>query len=555
MTDNINTPQDTQIHKLALSDEYKENAMNKVKKMVKGNKFPPEDVKLEKLEGEILHFQAENMLTILTKVSHKKIGGRIEGPVQVSNESAVNVAMNNEYTRLSQNPNMERTIREVLLNRDDQGFALDNNIIPLPFWKKEFVTYEPCQTCKSTGTVKCHPCAGKGIDQCPRCNGSGMGHCGHCNGAQMIQGPQGNQVQCPVCHGNGHISCTTCNQSGTVQCTTCRSKGITACPNCKGNAWISTIYTQTIEARTAFDYPKNRLPEKIVAMIEKYGVKIREHANIKISEDMLSAVNLYDTEKAKKASEDDRKNNYRIPIIYEVFLPYGHMEYNIKGKNYYTFLFGTQERLIHVSPFLDDLIKNGLRKLSDAAEKRGDVGKNLVQAAEYRTIKEGIFYTTMHSLAKAKTMLMKSNSLGLSSDVAKDIIKDTDTALKNITKKPRITGLILSAIFNIALFCTYFLSPARNMLTALIPNQNLHIIFDLLTLTASTYLGIIIIQIISSAAIKQIIERIGIKKASQPKLGDTLYWTIGLSILSFIGALELSRVTNIFPPFWYINLF
>lgn len=555
MTDDINTLHDTQIHKLALSDEYKDNAMNKVKQMVTGNKFDPEDVKLEKLEGEILHFQAENMLTILTKVSHKTVGGRVEGPMQVSNEHAAKEAVNNAYISLTQDSNLHRTIREVILNRDDQGFAADNNIIPLPFWKKEYVTYDPCQTCKAKGTIKCHPCGGKGLDQCPRCNGSGMGHCGHCNGSQMIQGPKGNQIQCPICNGQGHIACRSCNQSGRVQCATCRSKGITSCPNCKGNAWISTIYIQKIEARTAFDYPKTRLPEKVVAMIEKHGAKIREHANITISEDIESAVNFDDLEKTKQAEEDDRENNYRIPVIYEVFLPYGHMEYNIAGKSYYTFLFGTQERLIHVSPFLDDLIRNGLRKLSDAADQRGDVGDNLIQAAEYRTIKEGIFYTTMHSLGKAKRMLMKSNSLGLSEEIAKDIIKNTDIALKNITKKPRVTGLIFSAVLNAVLLCTYFLSPMRHMLTSFVPNQNLHIVFDLLALATSAYLGVIVIQMMSASAIKQVINRIGIKKTAAPKLEKTLYWTLGLSFVTFMAALELSRIFDMYPALWYTNLF
>lgn len=554
MTNNTNTPQDTEILTLALSEEYKENAMEKVRDMVKGNKFNPEDVKLEKFEGEILHFQAETMLTILTKVSHRQVGGRLQGPMQVSNEPAAKEAMNNEYITLSNDTNMEKTIREVILNRDDQGFALDDNIIPLPFWKKEFVTHDPCQTCKATGSIRCHPCAGKGVDQCPRCNGSGVGHCGHCNGAQMIQGPNGNQVQCPICSGRGHISCTTCNQSGRIQCTTCRSKGVTSCPNCKGNAWVSTVYTQEIEAKTAFDYPRDRLPEKVVALIEKHGVKIREHAKITISETSISSVNFDDKEKEKQADEDN-KNNYRIPVIYEVFLPYGHMEYNINGQSYYTFLFGTQERLIHVSPFLDDLIKNGLRKLLDAAEQRGNVGDNLTQAAEYRTIKEGIFYTTKHSLGKAKALLKKSNSLGLSDNTAKDIIKHTDQALKNITKKPRLTGLILSAILNLTLFCIYFLSPLRTMLTSQVENQTLHLVFDILTLFGVLYLGIVTIQMMSASAIKQIIKRIGIKKTAPPKLGNTLYQTIALSIVSFIIALQLSKTFDLYTPLWYGNLF
>lgn len=556
MTDNIKTPQDTQIIKLALTDEYKDNAMNKVKEMLKGNQFDPDDVILEKMEGEILHFQAENMLTIVTKNSNKKVSGRIEGPILVSNDQAAREAMNNEYISLSKDSNLEKKIREVLLNREDQGFALHNNVIPLPFWKKEFVVYEACHTCKAKGTIICQPCAGKGIDQCPRCNGSGIDHCGHCNGAQMIQGPQGNQVQCPICNGNGHISCRSCGQSGTVQCSRCRSKGITQCPNCKGSAWISMIFVQEIEARTAFDYPRNRLPEKVVAMIEKHGAKIKDHANIEISEDMVSMVNFDDSEKSKMHEEDNKKHNYKIPIIYEVFLPYGHMEYNIAGKSYYTFLFGTQERLTHVSPFLDDVLVNGLRKLSDAAENRGDIVENLLKAAEYRTIKEGISYTTsMHSLSKAKKMLLKSNALGLSNETAVNIIKKTDFILQNITKKPRSIGLVISTIITMGLFCTFFMSPLRNTIASLIPNYNLHIIIDIIYLILSTFLGILSIKMICASTIKKVTKHLNINKISSPRLGNTLYWAILLSIIAFMASLEISRKFSTYPPFWYLNLF
>ncbi|MGH1378466.1 MAG: hypothetical protein ACRBB3_06560 [Alphaproteobacteria bacterium] len=556
MTENIDTPQDTQILKLSLSEEYKDNAMNKVKEMVKGNKLNPEDVTLEKMEGEILHFQAENMLTIVTKNSHKTVSGRIEGPILVDNQQAVIEAMNHEYFSLSSDIKTEKKIREVLLNREDQGFALNNNVIPLPFWKREFVVYEACQTCRAQGSVTCQPCAGKGIDQCPRCNGSGIDHCGHCNGAQMIQGPQGNQVQCPVCNGSGHLSCRTCGQSGSVKCSVCRSKGITSCPNCKGSAWLSVVFVQEIEARTSFDYPKNRLPEKVVAMIEKHGAKIKAHAKIDISQDMVSTVNSDDPDKAKKFEEDNKNNNYIIPIIYEVYLPYGHMEFNISGNTYYTFLFGTQEKLTHVSPFLDDVLRNGLRKLSDAVENRGNLIENLLKAAEYRTIKEGITYTTgMHSLSKAKRMLLKSNPLGLSNETAISIIKNTDFILQNITKKPRNIGLFVSSILSLSLLLIYLMSPLRNIITSHIPNQNLHIIIDVIYFLFSSYMGITSIKMICSSTIKKFTKHLGIKKISSPRLGDTLYWAMLLSSSAFIASLETARRFGSYPPFWYINLF
>ena len=553
MTSDIQPPQDTTIHTLVIDEAYKDDALAQIKKMVKGNKCDPETVTLETFEGEILHFQAENMLTILTKTSHKRVPGRVSGPVAVDNEVAAKSAIANAYHTLSQDRDMERKIRDVVLKRDDQGFGLQDHV-PLPFWKKELVIFEPCLTCRTTGSVKCLPCAGKGVDQCVSCHGSGMRHCTHCNGAQMIAGPNGHTIQCPVCHGHGRTSCPSCHQSGTVPCKTCRSKGITPCPNCQGNAWMSHIHLMEIEARTAFDYPRGKLPEKVVAMIEKHGAKIREHADITISQEEMSTVNIDDDQKAKELEDADKNKDYRIPILYEVFLPYGHAEYNINDKTYYTFLFGTQGRLIHASPFLDDLIKNGIRKLSDAAEFRGDIEENLTYAAEYRTVKEGIFYTALYPLGKAKHLLKKANTPGLSDTAIEKIVSYTDTALRHITKKPRNVGLIFSGILNFILFCVYFLSPARGMILSRMQNQDFHFIFDIFVLFSVLYLGIIMIQTLSFAAVKRVMMRIGISKPAVPKLGKRLYWSAGLSVLLFFLVLEISRRMGI-APLWYSALF
>ena len=545
---------DIQVHKLTIDETYKQKAIDQVKTMVTGNNFNPEDVKLEKFEGEILHFQAENMLTILTKTSHKKVAGRAEGPIVVANEAAAKEAMTKAYLSLSKDRDLERKIRDFILKREDGGFAIDNNKIALPFWKKEFVFFEQCLTCNETGTVKCLPCAGKGIDQCPRCNGLGTRNCNHCNGARTVLGPNGGQVSCPTCNGMGETSCTSCNQSGRIKCKTCRSKGVTTCPSCQGKVWTSNIEILEIEARTAFDYPRDKLPEKVVAMIEKHGAKIREHADIKISQAEFSSVNLDDQEKAKRHADADKNKDYRIPIIYEVFLPYGHVEFNINDKSYYTFLFGTKGRLTHVSPFLDDLLKKGIRKLHDGANSRGDVTKNLKQAAKYRTIKEAITYTATHSLSKAKKMLKKTNKIGLSDASIKDMIIQSDIALKNITRKPRNIGLALAGLFSLASFSAYFILPVRSALTSYLPNQNLHIICDIAALLAITYIGIIIIQATAHSSIKKAMKALGINKSAPPKLGDKLYWNIGICFIIFTVMLETSRQINANTPDWYIKL-
>ena len=547
---------DTAIETMKISEDYKEQALEHIKSLVKGNQCDPESVTLEEFEGEILHFQAENMLNIITKMSNKRVPGLVQGATKVDNEIAAKEAMTKAYLTLADDKNMEKQIRDVILNRPDKGFALDNEVIALPFWKKEFVVPEPCQTCKTTGNVTCLPCSGKGITPCPQCQGSAMSHCTHCNGAQMINGPNGQRIQCPICHGRGKIGCNGCGQSGRIQCKTCRSRGTTVCPNCQGNAWSSVIHTVEIQVRTQFDYPRDKLPEKVVALIERYDNKIKEFAEIKIAEDQESVVNLDDEEKQRQQEVADKRKDIRFPILYEVILPYGHIEYAINGKSYYTFLFGNQASLEHVSPFIDDLIKNGVRKLHDAAELRGDVHENLKMAGEYRTVKEGIVFTASHSLKKARAKLKQANMLGLSDNALNEIILLSDRALKNITKKPRLMGLGFSALLNIALFGAYFLTPIRDKVVGHLPNANLQGLIDGIVFLVAMYIGVMIIQMTANSAIKKTMAMLlpgGIKTAP-PKLGQIAYWNAVMCLAIFVGILFGAPYLGVDSPKWLQQL-
>ena len=550
--------QDTEIHKVEITEEQKQAALDQVKAMIKGNQYDPEDVKLIKFEGEVLHFQAENMLTIFEKITEKEVPGRVQGPVKVEGETHAKQEMHKAYLTLSTDRDVEKKIRDSIIKRDDKGFAFHDQFIEFSFWRKEFVEFKPCHYCNSTGKVQCQPCRGKGQTHCPRCHGSGMDTCSHCRGMQMVMGQNNQKVQCMVCNGTGKTGCNSCNHSGTIKCPTCRSRGFTTCPSCSGNAVTSHIYIMELKARTRFDYPRARLPERVVAIIEEKGAKLAEDAEITVSDAEVSIVNIEDEEKAKLQETEDKKKLHRIPIIYDVVLPYGHAEYEIKGQSYYTFMFGTKTKLIHVSPFLDDLIKNGVRKLHDASELRGDVEDNLIQAAKYRTVREGIFYAATASFGRAQKLLKQRNSLGLSDDTITDIIKQSDIALKHITKKPRQLGLGVAAIVNCALLLIYILTPVRDALTSLAPNYNAIIGIDLIALALFFYISMLSIQMTAQSAVQKTLQKVTQSKkasAATPKLGETLTHHAGISLACYIAIFEILRQLSLNPISWYVSLF
>ncbi len=544
----------TDIQKFEVGPEYKDAALKQIKEIVRGNNCKDEQVKLEAFEGQIVKFTAQTVLKVNTKMSRKVVPGKLSGPVKVESDQDAQNAATKAYKALFNDTDSRRKIRDSLLSRKDKGFSVDGEVVELPFWKKDFVVFQPCHGCKTTGSVKCLPCAGKGMERCPRCGGSGMGHCSHCHGAQMVQGQNNQKVQCPTCHGRGRTSCTSCNQSGVVRCKVCRSTGTTVCPNCNGNAWTSVVHSAGLEARTSFTYPREDLPQKVVQLLDEKGAEIDQDATIEIVQESVHNKPDEDEEDEQKSSPD----YLEVPIKYNVTLPYGHVEYEIKGKSYYTFLFGKNNRLTHVSPFLDDLLKNGLRKLKDAAEERGDVADNLRQAAEYRTLKSVVFLAAKHSAGKAKAILRKNYPIGISEQVIQESVNYADTALKCVTKQPRLIGLGMALAFNLCVFALYVLSPLRALIVGNIGNSSLHPILDFSIVFGLAFIGVVGIQAFAQSELNSVFDKImpDVKKGRpSAKMGQIGLWCYGGSILCFIVLLEVARHLGMGSVAWYNALF
>ena len=548
-----NTGTNAKIKKFDLDESYVENALSQIKEMVKGNQIDPESIKVESCEGEIIHFIAETRLNITTRISKKTMPGRIKGPVQVASEADCNEAFSKEYLTLFADQNMQKEIRNIVLKRDDKGFAQKDLVFQIPTWKKEFVVFEPCGYCRSKGTIQCKKCHGKGIDRCNKCHGTSTIQCTSCNGSCMVQGPQGNTVQCNKCHGQGKIGCTKCMQSGTVQCKKCASKGVTQCTNCQGNAFSSHITIVELEGRCEFNYPAEKLPNKVVALIEEYGEKIKEHASI----ELLDAQNVEVIDEEGEDERDAKHKILKLPIFYNVILPYGHIEFNFNDKTYYTFLFGKQALHSHVSPFMDDLLENGLRKINDAAENRGSVIENLAQAAKYKTLRQAMVLSANMPIRKALTKLSERYPYGFKDETVKGALMNTIKSYQSITKRSVTTGMAAASALSAALVLCYFALPFRGLIANKVPNFSVMGVIDLLALGLIIFLGNTIIKEFAASSLSKALKRIMPKQNFRPKatsLGNAPLINALLSALIFLAVIEASRHMPINTPSWYLSL-
>ncbi|MFP4385690.1 MAG: zinc finger-like domain-containing protein [Alphaproteobacteria bacterium] len=552
------------IEELDIDQNYKDKAFDIIKKLVKGNNYNHDNITLDAFEGKTLRFSAQNLLILNAKQSSKTLPGRYEKATSVDSEQSAASEMKRAYQSIANNQNLEQNILEHAIKREDKCFGkqADNIIIPLPELTKQFVTFQPCPTCKAKGETICLPCNGNKRVTCNRCHGSTEIQCTQCNGARMIPAPgdASNKIQCPTCNGRGLTECVICNNTGFIQCTACAGRGTVQCTNCKGTAWSSLVFTQEVEIQTSFIYPKNKMPENVASVFEGQGATIIEHIDLNINTDPGSIKQWKEQQTQHHGStgqEIAHNGNICIPVLFNVTLPYGMLQFTINEKQYQTLLFGKKALPRQVPPFLDDLIKDGIEKLELAANAQGDVNQNLLAASEYRTLKEGITATATLSLQKAQRKLKKANPYGLSNDAIKTIISRSDRALKNTTQKPRAIGLALVSTLYAIIFAIYLLSPLRSAIMSNIPNSAIHILADITILGAAIYIGMLGIQGIAQKTLQKTMDTIlsNKLKTAPPKLGKTLYWNILSACTIFLIMLETSRHLGSTAPQWYAGLF
>ncbi|MDH5723584.1 MAG: hypothetical protein OEY94_09725, partial [Alphaproteobacteria bacterium] len=331
------------------------------------------------------------------------------------------------------------------------------------------------------------------------------------------------------------------------------SKGVTKCPNCQGNAFASHITIAELQGRCEFNYPDDELPDKVVALIEEYGDKIKEHATIAL----LDEQNVEVIDEGGEDARDAEHKILKLPIFYNVILPYGHIEFNIRDKSYYSFLFGKQALLSHVSPFMDDILQNGLRKIDDAAENRGSVEENLAQAAKYKTLRQAMVLSANMPMRKALAKLSERYPYGFKDETLNAVLMKIAQSYRNITKHSVTTGMAAAWVLSTVLSLGYFALPFRDIIASKAPNLAVMGGIDFLALGLIIFLGNTVIKSFAASSLNKAFKRIIPKQNVKPKaasLGNTSLINALLSAITFLAVIEASRHMPIETPLWYLSL-
>lgn len=552
MTENL----DAKIHKVAVDSAYQEAALSGIRDMVKGNNIDPASVKLNSFEGEILNFQAEMLINVSYSSTKKSAGGKAQGHFAVESESAAQDLMKGEYYAMRGDAGLIDRIIKILTGMPAHGFAKSDMKLALPFWRKSFVVHYGCTSCNKAGKIKCTRCNGSGTYNCPKCFGNGMSSCNTCNGSRTVVDHNRGRIPCYTCNGIGKVSCAGCRQTGRITCMGCGGRCQIQCSKCTGSGWMSMIHDMYIEGMTKFNYPKERLPARVVQLIEKLKDKLAHHAQIRVAPYQPSLMNAQNPNIQTKDKNADDDNALQIAVLYDVILPYSNLSFDIGSKSYYAFLFGTKGIVDHSSPFLDEALSEPLRKLNDISENRGSPIDALKMVASYRTSREALLLVIQHAQSKATKELLKNNYIGLSYETAKKLIQLADSAINKVTHKMRTAGLVVGVIATTATMITYFLSPLRiaflNILSPVIPS----VLIDFGFIFVAVYLGLLTIQATIGESIKSLYQRIMPKNPPrQPntKLGKQIYTHIACSVTALGGILEGGRQNGFKVPEWYLD--
>lgn len=537
-----------------LGPNYADPALAKIREAVRGNGLKPETISLIGVKGQTAAFDAKVSMVLRTRTIEKIVGGKKNTGEKVDGPNGMRIAIDKERLRILGSEETLNQIKKQVMERKDMGLGTRNEVMKLPLLTREYVRHQPCLNCGAQGQTHCQRCGGRGHETCSRCHAQGMEVCTQCRGAQLMFNGTTN-VPCNKCNGQGRTPCQACNQMRKIPCNICQTKGMIVCQTCKGLAWHSYITTAEMDVLCTSAFTREQVPKRLVSVIETKAKELPSLARIEPIEGKIKtpAEKNTKTEPAASAAPSDE-----IILDYRVHLPYADAEFHLgKTMTLRTFLLGTQAGIAETPPFLENIMENGLKSLNDAAAGRGNVAAKIQAAGRYRTIRQAIIGGTRYSKSKAARLVAKNNPLGLSNAVIKSMVINAESAMNNITAKPRRNGAIGGAAIAGIFYGLYFATPARGTLIQSLPDIIIQGIADAIVAGLGMALAVFVVKAAGTRAAKRALGNLlpgGQGGIALAKAGHAALWAVPLCAVLFIAAAELAVQMNIAAPQWYIFL-
>lgn len=533
---------------IPVPDELLEKAVKRVQSVVRGNGMRGIQVALGDFEGEILSFEVYEVFRMDPQIAEKRVNGKQNGEVAGS-LGDMRTKMQGALTQITENADVKKYVIGLMKKRNDLGFALENQTVSLDSFNKNYVVHEVCTACSGSKALSCVQCHGDGRATCYRCKGSMLVECPLCQGHRTIAAGGGRKT-CTKCNGRGRAQCQVCRGRGVTQCRNCKGTGKLICQQCGATGWGTTIGTLAVKAKCRFWYDKQALIEaekapELPPIIDVLGAKmvLEKHADIAVIEDPA---------RLKELDQEAQNNEFKIP--YAVRLPWGSISFRlkddkvIKGK-----LFGLHPELVEMEPFLEEPLMPGLRLLDEAARTGNAVGK-IKDASRFRAIGEALVLASRMKHARAFEALEKRYPFGIKNETLHQMLTSADLALKNVTRRPRLNGMIMGLALSIILLGGYYIAPLRAYIYPSLPGDLPRIAIDVGLLLAVMALTWLMVQVMASKALQDAMKHLlppDKRKTLRPKPGQAGWIGVAIAFLLWISMAIVTQLLGISAPLWF----
>ncbi|MBL4588988.1 MAG: hypothetical protein JKY11_02775 [Alphaproteobacteria bacterium] len=537
----------------SIAPEILEKTLKLIRTVGTGNGIKNDQVEITNFNGKTIHSRAQTIITLKPLITKKIIAGRESEGTVVDNEQKLNSAIQKTSELISEDESVAKKITDLILKREDQGFAMKGHKQKFHSLKKGFALHTPCSTCHANGKVTCTNCHATGKVTCTNCHGRRETQCINCSGNGFVQTQQG-RINCTKCQGRRQIPCTMCASRGQIACRTCGSQGKMQCHACAATGWMTEI--ALVEQEGVFMFHVNRAPPQAPEIIE-------EDLALSIERQGAQMLLRYDLEAVISKTTQEEKallKPSQIAIGYDVKMPYGELSFTIKGRPYTSKLIGYQGRLVDAPAFLEKTVGKQLTALKRAATAPSTQTYSILEkACSARLIRDIIKMSAEQPAKVAMKMLLKRYPYGIHEKTLKSMIGYTRKSFLDLTRAGRYKGL--AAGFALAAIITalyYFF--LRSMVIPYIPKTMIAVtIIDIIAFGLGLVSNLSLVQYIGrsdlSKNLRQLLKKQIKIRMTQVRTGKAWIWSIVGNIALFFGISWIALIMGYIGiyPMW-LNL-
>ena len=423
-----------------------QKALARIAKVARGNGIKKNGITIIQDNSEMItceaisHIELSHQVKEETKKGQHQIGDVMDSPAAITQQ------IDKTTKQALKNKQMRKSLTDALLERPDKGFSLHAEQFDVPTLTREYSAHVPCQTCQGQGQSACQSCGGQKMEQCNQCHGRTTINCNFCNGSGFMQGPDGQPKQCNHCFGQQSIKCPLCQARGRINCRKCKGAGFDKCHPCGGGGVFTQILRVLFKAKTLFEMDRSTLPHPAVKMIEDHGTKLVKGNHIKVK------------------GEQVKREDGGLAIQYDFEFPYADLSIGVNGQPIKVHMFGYKGKMLKINNFIDQLVEKEYALLLRAGNNEGNVTGHIRKASKKRLIGEGLILAVTQQPKKAMLGLKKKYPFGVSNDLVKDVIIQSNKALRNVSRKSHYSGLGMGLVGAAIINAAYFIGPLRGII-------------------------------------------------------------------------------------------